>query len=165
MNEQSDKTTSFDLQAALSRVDQVREKARSRLRKNRNRIRKVLEKAGVTRVRVNYSGSGDSGQIDQVSLYKGEKEIVEINAKVSVASMTSKWDSKESRWIDSSQNQVLPVTEALRELVYDWLEADHGGWENNDGASGECSIDVAKDKFLLEHTTYIIEGHSTEHIL
>lgn len=57
----------------------------------------------------------------------------------------------------------MKLEEALEEFVYDWSESEHAGWENNDGASGECEIDVTADEFSLNHITYYTESESEWH--
>ncbi len=59
----------------------------------------------------------------------------------------------------------LPTPKALEEFVYDWLEMEHPGWENNDGADGTCSIDLSQGSFTLEHTDYYTESDTTESTL
>ena len=137
---------------------------RTRMLSNRKRIHKALKRVGATKVIISYCGSGDSGQIEQVSIYQGETEI-KPEKNVSVLSATSRFDHDANAWLDKVRNQRKNLAEAVEDLVYDWIEMEHPGWENNDGASGECTIDVATDDFLLSHTSYYTESDTTEHSL
>ena len=147
----------------LASMGQMRSKARSRLLANRGRVLKALKRLHATSVVVSFSGSGDSGQIDQVSIYQDKTEL-KPTKKISILIATSKWN-QESGWIERVLSKPMPLADALEALVYDWIESEHAGWENNDGASGECTIEVAEDKFLLNHTTYYTESESMEHSL
>jgi hypothetical protein len=35
------------------------------------------------------------------------------------------------------------LSEAIETLCYSYLEQEHGGWENNDGAFGTFELDIA----------------------
>lgn len=155
---------SIDLSKILSGLQQQKVNAQSRLVANRKHIQRALKRLGATKVVVSYSGCGDSGQIDSVEIFKGDLALKPVK-KIRVLTSMSRFDHASSRWIDSEKNKSVPVQEALETLVYDWLESEHGGWENNDGASGECTIDVEGDSFLLEHTWYYTESETMEHSL
>jgi hypothetical protein len=50
-------------------------------------------------------------------------------------------------WEVSLQRVVFPRQSTL---CYDFLEEEHGGWENNDGEFGEFLLDVLKRTVELE---------------
>lgn len=162
--QKQDESISTELAGALSALEQMRLAAHGRIKVNRDRILKALKNSGATSVLVNYSGSGDNGQIDDVTIYQDKAEI-QPKEQVSVLVATSKWNHETSKWDELTADKSMSLAEALEGLVYDWLEAEHSGWVNDDGASGECNIDVAEDQFLLSHTTYYTEGDTTEHEL
>jgi len=87
--------------------------------------RAQLKFGGVAKVKIDYDGCGDSGQIEDVSF----------------------WDAN-----DQPVAFVLgELTQAqLQELFYDLLETRHAGWENNDGAFGDFQWDLETD--TLNHT-------------
>ena len=45
----------------------------------------------------------------------------------------------------------MGVEAAIEQLAYDFLSETHGGWENNDGAYGEFSFDVAARTITLDY--------------
>jgi len=137
---------------------------RGRLQANRTRLLKALKRIGATHVTVAYSGSGDSGQVDQVEIFQGETKLTP-KRKVSILIATSFFNGEKFNWVETVKLKLMPLSEALEQLVYDWSESEHAGWKNNDGASGECTIDIAEDQFLLNHTTYYTESDTTEHSL
>jgi hypothetical protein len=93
---------------------------------------------GVAVVTAGYSGCGDSGQFDDISY------LTAANAAVTAA---------------------VPgdVREQVETLLYDTLEARHGGWENNDGAEGEFRWTLASNHFEQLHRNFYTECYTTEH--
>lgn len=156
--------TNESIQNGPSDLEQHQKGAQARLRANRDRIYSALKELGVTRVEIAYSGSGDSGQVDMITLYRG-KDVVEPIGQVSVVSTASRFDLETSTWIERTQEETTSLEEALEDFVYDWSEFEHPGWENNDGASGDCTIDVAANEFNLDHVTYYTESESESHTL
>lgn len=136
---------------------------RSRLEVNRRHLHKALKRLGAASVVVSYSGSGDSGQIDEVSVYR-DKEQIKSEKNVSILVASSKWTEADG-WLERVSAKRMAISAALEQFVYDWIESEHAGWENNDGASGECTITVASNEFILNHITYYTESESTEHVL
>lgn len=160
----SEGSNAIDISNVLSGLQQQRASAQTRLLTNRRRIHRALKRLNATHVVVSYSGCGDSGQIDSIRMLNGDVEIKPFK-NIRVLTATSKFDHQASRWIEQAKNKSVPILEALETLVYDWLESEYAGWENNDGASGDCTIDVAGDSFLLEHTWYYTESETAEHSL
>jgi hypothetical protein len=73
----------------------------------------------VARVTSEYDGYGDSGQIESVSYFNAANEDL-------------------TKTIESGLDQQV------QDLLYDLLEVRHGGWENNDGACGSFTWNVAE---------------------
>ncbi len=123
-------------QQALTSITQYEEAAVRRITKLGPVLRERLMQAGVARVFADYDGCGDSGRFEAISCRSATGESIE---------------------------EGLP--EELRQQVetylYDLLEVRHGGWENNDGAFGVFSWDVAGDQLSQAHTTRYTET-STE---
>lgn len=92
-----------------------------------------LRAAGVTRVTAAYSGSGDEGNVEDVTAYGPPAAGREPG--------------------DSQPRVRLP--DATRDLVRDWvyaaLEDKQSGWEINDGSSGTATVDVADGTVQFEH--------------
>lgn len=102
----------------------------------------ALAPAGITCIRVEFDGEGDSGQISGVSALVGDQP-----AQLPATRLTL----QQLRW---GQTQSTPseftLEAAIEALCYDYLEQEHGGWENNDGAYGEFRFDVAKRTIEFE---------------
>ena len=63
------------------------------------------------------------------------------------------------------QEQQSSIDSALRDFTLTWVDAHHGGWENNDGGSGTVTINVTEGTFRLEHIEYYTECSNYEYDL
>lgn len=108
---------------------------------NKRALFDAFAAAGVTRVVVSFDGSCDSGQIESVDAYTGEDSVELPSGDVEFA--TPAEDGSGPRYAPRS------VRDAIETLAYDALEEEHGGWENNDGAFGEFTFDVAERSITL----------------
>jgi hypothetical protein len=107
----------------------------------------ALSVAGVTDVVVSFDGCGDSGQIESVEARCGDTSTELPTTAVTLAS--THWGT------DDITSREMPLPEAVEQLCYGYLEQEHGGWENNDGAFGEFSFDVEERSIALEfHARY-----------
>ena len=109
---------------------------------NRDRLFDGLTAAGITHVTVTFDGEGDSGQIESIGAWAGEKAVNFPATEVPYAALT--WDSPEV------EMRELSLEDVVEQLAYDFLSYTHGGWENNDGAYGEFCFDAAARSIHLE---------------
>ena len=122
---------------------------------NKESVFDALARAGVTLVTVNFDGEGDSGQPENVQAYADDKpmqlpsETVEFN-KVS-------WNTHK---LDASS---VPLPEAIETLCYDYLGQEPGGWENDDGAFGDFTFDVACRSIEMDFNTRFEHGIGDDH--
>jgi hypothetical protein len=93
----------------------------------------ALKAAGVDLVEIDYSGSGDSGQVD---------EVIVTNANEHV--------------------ELPQLEEQLREATYDILGADWPGWEINEGSSGSIVWDLVIGDFKWTHDNIVESTETTE---
>ena len=99
-----------------------------------------LAELGVKSIRIEYSGSGDSGGIDDsVPLDKDGEELD--------CAKLPKWDE---------------VKEALEAWAYERLEDTPGDWINNEGGSGVFWVQARSGKYKLEHRINITEDTEFE---
>lgn len=86
---------------------------------------------GVSRININFSGSGDSGDIDEVEYYQGEEDI---SSAVEVK--------------DSDVN-------ILKDFAYDIICAKVntvGDWVNNEGGYGNIEINTETNNYTLNYS-------------
>ena len=114
----------------------------------------ALAEAGIHRVTIEYDGSGDSGQIEDVAAWNAANERIPFPSDRKIMLV--------------SENPVHPLPEQnyrsrpSNTLCWDFLEIYYG-WENNDGAFGTFVFDVAARTVTLEHNERYTEVNTTSH--
>lgn len=149
MTDPSQPVAAIDAQAAWQRY---LEQAAARdalfetlLPDNQSAIFDALASAGVVTVIVTFDGYGDSGQIESVTATGPDSEMTLPEIDIVYASpgeLTSD---------DPVNRKPQPLAEAVETLCYDLLRSTHAGWENNDGAFGDFTFDVAARTISLDH--------------
>jgi len=124
---------------------------------NKTTLFDALATAGITTVVVNFDGCGDSGQIEMLEAKAGDDVIPLPTVQIEIASAV--WGSA------TIDRQTRPLEEAIEILVYDVLNQKHGGWENNDGAYGEYTFNVAERTITLDYNERHMESDHSMHVL
>lgn len=97
----------------------------------------ALAKAGVRKIDIEYSGSGDSGGIDVETYYGDEDNVVPADK----------------------------IDDKTKELVHDYVyRLLPGGFEAYEGGQGVLKIDVVNGTYKLHHQENVMEhvDHDTE---
>ena len=102
-----------------------------------------LKALGIQVLKVHYSGSGDSGQTD---------DMTTIPAKL-------------SELLDEKLNQKETLRSYLDTFTWEKIEDEESGFYNNEGGYGEIIFDVAERTIKMEHNNYIQETVYSEHEL
>lgn len=131
------------------------EKAASLRPANHGAIFEALADAGIVSVTVTFDGYGDSGQIEAIDPRNADGEIALPATCVEIASQACADP-------DLIKRRSTPLAEAIETIAYDLLRLTHPGWENNEGAHGDFTFDVATRIITLEHHERYtaIESHS-----
>ena len=149
----------FDFAASMARVqaDHAAYEARAAILRpaNKTALFDTLVAVGVTQVIVTFDGYGDSGQVEDVSALSSGETVNLPEAQITIA--TTSWGD------DAITERAMPVAEAVEQLAYDFLSETHGGWENNDGAYGEFTFDVAERQITLDYNERYTATESYEH--
>ena len=133
-------------------------------RNNKKELKEVcatLFNAGITLVEVHYDGYGDSGEIEYVLLFKGDKqlkdeEVASLGLPTStIQAYNHKSKGDEDRYITKECTMV----DKIEECAYDFLP---GGWEINEGSFGDLKISTETAKATLEHNFRIQETEYSE---
>lgn len=124
---------------------------------NRVVVFDALAAAGITAVTVHFDGEGDSGQIDDITAHAGDR-LIPLPATV-LTIHTAEWNRNDLPVREQS------LSEAVEHLCYGFLEQEHGGWENNDGAYGEFHFDVGKRTIELEFNGRFSDVTTDNHTL
>ena len=119
---------------------------------NKTVVFDALAVAGVNRVTVPFDGEGDSGQIDGVHLEPDGFDPGKTTVTV-----------QHPGWSGGITEGTETLAEAIETLCYGYLAHEYGGWENNDGAFGEFTLDVAAREVKLEFHARFTDYSTHEH--
>ena len=122
---------------------------------NKDLVFDALAAAGITHVFVEFDGCGDSGQIESACARVNDTPIDFPTATVNLH--TTSWNQAELGRKETS------LAEAVENLCYGCLEQTHAGWENNDGAYGDFTFDVAERKITLDFNGRYTDTWSDAH--
>ena len=123
---------------------------------NKTALFDALAATGITSVLVHFDGSGDSGQIEDIDATAGDQPAEIPNGNIQIARV---------RWGDANiERTSLSVRDAIESLAYDFLEQTHGGWENNEGAYGEFTFDVAQRTITLDYNERVETCEYSQHM-
>jgi hypothetical protein len=136
----------FDIAAAMARLmaDEADHKRRAEALHpaNKQALFDKLEAADITEVVVTFDGYGDSGQIEEITARSGDNTVSLPNGEITIASVA--WRSEDVT------RTTMSVDAALEQLAYEFLSETHGGWQDNDGAYGDFTFDVASRTITLD---------------
>jgi hypothetical protein len=148
----------------------------------------ALRNLGVGHVYAEYSGSGDSGDMEFVeysraviipnessdlqSLRPGmidgpAKNVTEdrvAGVTVEYNRKSNQYDYEQKEYREVIEKITEPLTDAVSGMLWDVLDRNHGGWENNDGGHGYFLLDVIRGKLYHEHGDYYTERIQTDHV-
>lgn len=132
----------------------------------------ALRALGATDVTIRYSGSGDSGCVDDVEVIRKldgdpqeNENLSELarQARVLVQERWSRFDHETRQWVNGHDLVEKDLHAALKDYCYDLLGRNFGGWEINEGSDGELHLEVATGEVLVEHNTNIMT-QDTEYV-
>jgi hypothetical protein len=130
---------------------------------NRESLLAALIKLNITEVIIRYEGGGDSGDVTELEV-KPETVIPQLTTEhISHHFVASEYRDREYHY--HLEERLLSVNDALHDFALEWVDVHHSGWENNDGGSGTVTIQVAENRFQLEHTEYYMESCGYEYTL
>jgi hypothetical protein len=155
-NPTSSPTVSSDTETWL-----VQSRARDQLAKdilpsNKAVLFDALAAVGIVTVTVRFDGYGDSGQIEEIEARAGDAVSELPPDMIEIA---------EPLWDGSGLSRcAVSVRDAVEKLAYGFLEATHGGWENNEGAYGDFTFDVAARTITLDYNERVMTSEFSEHV-
>ncbi len=138
------------------------------VRANRQPLLTALAALAITQLVVRYEGGGDSGDVSELEVFPESLAQANIANTLKVEQLTyhclaAEYQDGEYRYF--LQEQQSSIDSALRDFTLTWVDAHHGGWENNDGGSGTMTINVSEGTFRLEHSEYYTECSNYEYDL
>lgn len=103
----------------------------------------TLKMYGIVQVIINYSGAGDSGQTDDISIKPETRDEM----------------------LDEKMESGKTIREALDEFAWQGIEENEGGFYNNDGGDGQIIFDVNERTVKMEHNNNVMEQVYSEYDL
>jgi hypothetical protein len=146
---------------------------RSILEANRDACSAAMAYLGAQVASVEYAGSGDSGEGEEVLVYADQDRIRQLplsallKAEVGLLRAVRQWEPAPlgRLVVKGVEVERLGFEEALKELCDQMIEhCGHAGFENGDGGRGEMALSVASG-LTLEHENYYVESHCHSHRL
>lgn len=122
--------------------------------RNKEIVFAALAKAGIHCVTVDYDGSGDSGQIENVEAWTAANEKMPFPIDSGIQLVTENPDHPHA-----AQN----LEAAVESVAWDYLDDLYCGWENNDGAFGTFVFDIPGRSVALEHNDRFTDYNTTSH--
>ncbi|MCF3636114.1 hypothetical protein LU298_06315 [Komagataeibacter intermedius] len=121
---------------------------------NRRIVFDTLTRADIESITVSFNGEGDSGQVEDIAVLPEER----IGVLDTSANMTTvPWPGCDLI------SEPRPLRDLVEDVCYAALSETHGGWENNDGAYGEFTFDVAEREITLEFNERYVATEYYEH--
>lgn len=122
---------------------------------NKDALFAPLAAAGITSILVRFDGCGDSGQIEEIDVVAGDKPATLPTGNVTI--QRANWGA------DEADPEECTMSDAVEALVYALLEETHGGWENNEGAYGKFTFNVAERTITLDYNERYETSNYTQH--
>lgn len=129
------------------------------VRDNRDIIFDIMEQEGVKSFEVSFEGSGDSGQVEDISL---DGKLLDRKMEGCKVSNGTRWDPKTKKSTPIWEHNVS-LQSLIESVCYDVLEANFGGWEINDGSYGTFTFDVKKRKVSLTMNERVMDVNTSEY--
>ena len=115
-------------------------------------FKKKLKELKVKSFEVQYSGSGDSGEINEIS-WTPKK----LNASVDVGTW-KRWNMKTLDHEYTTDHKSLH--DYIEDFCYELLGDNHGGWEINEGQSGNIDWNSKDNTIRHEYVSLVEEQYS-----
>lgn len=104
----------------------------------------TLSTLGVAKLIVNFSGGGDSGDIDSIDAYNADMNTeIPLTAQIPWSSDEKYFNMDEGTWVKRTKEEVMTLEKIARGLTVQALEDQGLDWYNNDGGQGTLEIDFA----------------------
>jgi hypothetical protein len=125
---------------------------------NKDILFDLLENEKIEKFEVSFDGSGDSGQIEDISL---DSKILKKKVVGAILSAGNVYDPI-TKTTSQKWEKDVDVEGLIQGICYEVLEDSFGGWEINDGSYGSFNFDVKKRKMTLEMNERVMEVNTEE---
>jgi hypothetical protein len=121
-----------------------------------------LRLLGVTEVRVEFSGGGDSGEVSHIQTTSPQGEIDTSKEEMNWPDTVS--TRKDDEWVSVTIEKTMTLHDVIEKITYSWLESTSLDWYNNEGGQGHMTIDFTQSppKFDMYVGVNIMETEDHE---
>jgi hypothetical protein len=123
---------------------------------NKQVIFDALAAAGIDHVEVEFDGYGDEGSFQGTRAFKEDNE----ETALPVHEITLKRLVFDTGMIEES---ISTPSAAIEDMVNDFLEATHSGWEDGEGAFGTFRLTLNDRSIRLEYNERFVDTTYHEH--
>lgn len=127
---------------------------------NRTVLLDALRAAGAASAVIEYSGSGDEGSVNDISILDASGEP--LNASQSVTVMEEDSHYVDGQWQTSHTMVEQSLHNALDAFADLAISVYHCGYENGDGGTGEITFDCAAGTVQMAHNAHYTESFLTK---
>jgi hypothetical protein len=121
----------------------ITDKERADLDGMRDAICAIMRQAGVSYAIAEYDGSGDDGSVHKITLYGADCQPMNVIESPMVTF--------------PGEEEGYGLWEACREFAYRALTQHYAGWQNDEGASGDVTIDAVGWALIHHSMRSIVE--------
>jgi hypothetical protein len=107
---------------------------------NKSTLVAAMKQYGINRIEVTFDGSGDDGQMEDVSIFDKESKINNDYLENACEVAYTKHIASNTEWIYEKVVQTKTLQELAEEVAYIPLEDHFDGWEINEGSYGVVTI-------------------------
>ena len=148
----------------------------TRLAAFKPKLFEAMKQAGLGYARVEFDGSGDSGSVTGIFAGPEDGTILNDLPDFAIDYTTFSYDMAPTAPCDKETGHEKPpgyriiattkpmaFVDILEDIFWDLIGRRHGGWENNDGAYGECRFDAIDGTITLEVNERYTDYHYHEY--
>ncbi len=102
----------------------------------------ALKLAGVHRVEIEFDGSGDSGDINDVLFFNKNDANIDVSSiMVPWVSSQTKFNHETRQWDTTTDEVEVDLVNVTKDAFYDLVNAYNYDWYNNDGGFGTLKME------------------------
>jgi hypothetical protein len=109
-----------------------------------------LKLLGAKEVTVRFQGGGDSGEIEGIEIFNGERCINVDDEKLDWPTSNSVFNEETKEFEVQTSEKHLSLESVLMSMTEEWLNHTGHDWYNNDGGQGALTIDFTQSPPKIE---------------
>ena len=124
-----------------------------------------LKLLGATLVEITFSGGGDSGEIEDATVFSGSgSDQIDISSEVIRGWGHKSVHTPDKGWVEEFKyTDGMFLGDLLKELAQDALEKSGHDWYNNDGGQGTFTIDFKESPPVISLNVGVNYTETSEH--